>query len=579
METEHKFLPHLINAVPESGYGNRLSMYLIALEAWRRGLKVKFFYEDNPENKMLIRYTLADEKNEYYFNSSLGEKLTKYAYDICENKDETKKILSKSNIPVPKGKRFTEENDIEVILEYANQLGYPLVIKPVSENAGIGVFSNLKNEKELLSSLLYLQEELGFKDILVEEHIEGSEHRFLLVDGKVVAVVNRVPANIKGDGINTIERLIDLKNKSKIGNPTISSKGIEKDIEVTNSIKSLNYDYTSIPAEGEIIYLRSKSNVSRGGDPIDVTHKIPEEMKQIAENVPKAIEGLDICGLDMIIDEEYKNAVILEVNTKPMIGLHVFPIAGEPIDVISPIIDYYFPETAGKYKTNLYFDFNSVISPIRDRSVKKVELIPVPTTKNISSEMYSIEGEIDSEYKQKIRLLALEKKINGNLQEVSSNKYKLIVAHEDREIIDDFMDEVHKINEDSLLTYEKEKKNLPIKIGFEVYDISGQEKRIAAQIDKTEKLSRENKKINREVKKLKDVNKELKSEIIADRRQNSILGKRIMDLEKENRKTLGKIERLSIENSEMKNELSKIIESSSWKVIKPLRNIRGFIKK
>src|SRR5690625_1506608 len=91
IQMEAEFLHHLRNAVPKSGYGNRLSMYLISLEAWRRGLKVTYFYEKNPENKMLVRYTLADEKNEYYFNSSLGDKLTEVAFDISENKDKTKK--------------------------------------------------------------------------------------------------------------------------------------------------------------------------------------------------------------------------------------------------------------------------------------------------------------------------------------------------------------------------------------------------------------------------------------------------------------------------------------------------------
>src|SRR5690625_7800175 len=93
---------------------------------------------------MLVRYTLADEKNEYYFNSSLGDKLTEGAFDICENKDKTKKILSEAGLPVPKGKKFTKGTNIETIIDYANQLDYPLVLKPTNENAGIGVFSNIQ---------------------------------------------------------------------------------------------------------------------------------------------------------------------------------------------------------------------------------------------------------------------------------------------------------------------------------------------------------------------------------------------------------------------------------------------------
>ena len=38
----------------------------------------------------------------------------------------------------------------------------------------------------------------------------------------------------------------------------------------------------SIPQKDEIIYLRENSNVSTGGDSIDVTDQIPDDYKKIA---------------------------------------------------------------------------------------------------------------------------------------------------------------------------------------------------------------------------------------------------------------------------------------------------------
>src|SRR5690625_951168 len=213
--TEYKWLPHLENAVPSKGYGNRLSMYLIALEAWRRGLNIRFFRLENPENKMLIRYSIGNENEEYRFESSRGEKLTSHAYEICENKDETKKVLAKAGIPVPEGKRFKPNQSVEEIIKYTNALGYPVVIKPISENAGKGVFSNIETENELRNSLDYVRNELNYKDIIVEKHIEGIEHRLFIVKGKLLGAVNRVPANIVGDGKNTIDQLIKQKNRER----------------------------------------------------------------------------------------------------------------------------------------------------------------------------------------------------------------------------------------------------------------------------------------------------------------------------------------------------------------------------
>src|SRR5690625_807837 len=203
-------------------------MYLIALEAWRRGLVVKFFLKDNPENKLLIRYSIGDSEQEYAFESSRGGKLSPYAYEVCENKDETKKVLSKAGIPVPEGKRFTENISDEKIIEYSNKLGYPVVLKPVSENAGKSVISNIKSKESFKDGLHYVRNKLNFKDVIVEKHIEGKEHRIFIVNGKVLAVTNRIPANIEGNGKNSIDELIESKNKSKQINQTNASKYIKK---------------------------------------------------------------------------------------------------------------------------------------------------------------------------------------------------------------------------------------------------------------------------------------------------------------------------------------------------------------
>src|SRR5690625_3175123 len=121
------WLENLENAVPVSGYGNRLSMYLIALEAWRRGIQVKFYYLDNQENKMLIRYSLRYNDKEHLFESSMGDKLTRKAFNTCENKDKTKKYLKLAGISGPQGERFREDEGRGEILTYGKLLGLPVV--------------------------------------------------------------------------------------------------------------------------------------------------------------------------------------------------------------------------------------------------------------------------------------------------------------------------------------------------------------------------------------------------------------------------------------------------------------------
>src|SRR5699024_9163600 len=149
MINEELWLDHLIHATPVEGYGNRMSMFLISLEAWRRGIDVKFYTIDNPENKLLIRYALSHNGKSVSFNSSLSYQLPEEIYNLCQDKDLTKKRLAEHGIRVPKGEKLTKDTDLVYLSNLATELSYPVVMKPVGENAGKGVFSNITDESML----------------------------------------------------------------------------------------------------------------------------------------------------------------------------------------------------------------------------------------------------------------------------------------------------------------------------------------------------------------------------------------------------------------------------------------------
>ncbi|MGG0815607.1 hypothetical protein ABE142_23525 [Paenibacillus alvei] len=44
----------------------------------------------------------------------------------------------------------------------------------------------------------------------------GKEYRFLVTGDEVVGILHRVPANVVGDGIHTIEPLVHKKNKDPL---------------------------------------------------------------------------------------------------------------------------------------------------------------------------------------------------------------------------------------------------------------------------------------------------------------------------------------------------------------------------
>ena len=460
------WLDHLVHATPVEGYGNRMSMFLISLEAWRRGIDVKYYTIDNPENKVLIRFALTHNGRTLNFYSSLCEQMSKEAFDICESKYLTKKQLSANGIRVPKGEKFSKDADKDHLVSLAAELNYPVVMKPVSENAGKGVFSNITNKNMLLKTFNYLTNELGYHEVLLEEFIEGEEHRILTVGDKVVGIVKRVPANIVGNGKDSIRRLIRAKNKSKQFNPVIAKKTIDIDRELKSQIEHAGYGLDDILEEGKKLFVRSKSNISTGGDPIDVMDDVDPSVIEMAEKAAQAIPGLEVSGLDMMINPETQEKVIIEINTRPMIGLHVFPEGGKPRDIVKEIVDYYFPETKNIERSRLYFDFGRITASLDGVATKEIALQSItPQTYHAKRYLLSIDGN-NHKLRRDIRRHALVDDIYGYAKGAGFNLLEVVLASPIKEKINSFFSLHYQDSEFRFEIIEEQDWNYAVNVGF-----------------------------------------------------------------------------------------------------------------
>src|SRR5699024_10552906 len=202
-------------------------------------------------------------------------------------------------------------------ISYANEIGYPVVLKPVVGAKGQGVIPGIQDEESLVESLSYLKEKLPTSKLILEKHYKGEEFRVYVIEDEVIAVINRVPANITGDGKHTIKELINIKNKERKKNPRLYSCLIKIDIEIENKLKRLGLDIDYITENGNRIFLRDKSNISMGGDSIEVTETFPEEIKIIAINALGTIENFPVGGVDIIYDGS--TAIVVELSPTPQI--------------------------------------------------------------------------------------------------------------------------------------------------------------------------------------------------------------------------------------------------------------------
>ncbi|WP_052254693.1 acylphosphatase [Salinicoccus sp. YB14-2] len=476
-------LPQLTGDIVKNARKTRLDAFAVAIEGWRRGLKLTWYTKDsehfddmiifgvNPPGRL---FSLSSDEKTHYFFRTRGDLVSNEAVEVGSEKDETKEILLEKGVPVPLGKGFPPEATDEEIIEYSKTIDYPIVFKPTNASQGDGVVTNIQDDEGFLKALKYVRHDLGYKEVIVEQHVEGEEYRVYVVDDKVVAIYNRKPANIIGDGKHDIEELIGLKNRERRKNARLNSCLIEMDIEILEFIQEAGYALTSIPEKGERIYLRQKTNVSTGGDPLDATDDLSDEIKQIAVDALKALPGFIHGGVDIIVNENRAQnvpAVVIELNPTAQIGGALFPLRGTARDVPGAIIDYYFPETAhiDTSESKVYFDFINVLEPLENRSALEVEVSPAPMGK-LHIKRFVVTGQVQRHnYHRWLKQSALDRNLHGYVKNTVFNEIEIVIAGTDPAVINDFKEQISNYPQASKVNnITEEKWDEPVTVGFEI---------------------------------------------------------------------------------------------------------------
>ncbi|ARI82587.1 cyanophycin synthetase [Microcystis sp. LEGE 00066] len=269
------------------------------------------------------------------------------AVELACDKEGTKTILKDGGIPVPRGTVIQYLDELSAAIEEVG--GFPIVIKPLDGNHGRGISIDVKTQQEAEEAYDLASAASKTRSVIVERYYKGSDHRILVINGKVAAVAERIPAHVVGDGRSTVEELIEITNQDPNrgdGHANVLTK-ITIDKTSLNVLEKQGHELTSILAHGEIAYLRATANLSTGGIAVDRTDEIHPENVWIAQRVAKLI-GLDIAGIDVVTEDIRKplrevDGVIVEVNAAPGFRMHVAPSRGLPRNIAAPVIDMLFP--------------------------------------------------------------------------------------------------------------------------------------------------------------------------------------------------------------------------------------------
>jgi cyanophycin synthetase len=265
---------------------------------------------------------------------------------IASDKDLTNRLLQDVGIPAPRGELVRTPDEA---IAAAARIGYPVVLKPLDGNHGRGVCLDLGNEAEVRACFPSAATESRDGRIVVERYLSGKDYRILVVDKRVVAVAERVPAHVVGDGVSTVGELVEIANadpRRGVGHEKVLTR-IPLNERTLETLARQGLALDSVPGAGQHVRLQQTGNMSTGGTSIDRTDEIHPVNAEIARQAAMII-GLDVAGVDMIAPDIARSVRetgggIVEVNAGPGFRMHTHPTEGHPRRVGRAVVDMLFP--------------------------------------------------------------------------------------------------------------------------------------------------------------------------------------------------------------------------------------------
>jgi len=269
--------------------------------------------------------------------SAIGE-------SIASDKDLTKTLLASCGVPVPEG---AVVRSADAAWEEAEDIGLPVVVKPVDGNHGRGVTLNLMNEADVKAAYAIAAEAGDSSAVLVERYVPGNEHRLLVVGSKVVAAAKGESLFVTGDGKSTVLELCNsqINTDPRRGESEEHPLGLvnPNDEEIKLDLQRQGLTAASIPQDGQKVLIQPNGNVAD-----DVTDEMHPDVAYVAALAARVV-GLDIAGIDLVCEDisrplEEQRGAIIEVNSSPGLLAHIKPATGKPREVGKAIVEHLFAD-------------------------------------------------------------------------------------------------------------------------------------------------------------------------------------------------------------------------------------------
>ncbi len=351
-----RLVNHLVEPDPDLDFAQELEQFILRAERTAFGPSTQAILDEAVARDIpwirLNQYSLVQlgqGVHQKRVRATMTSATSAIAVDVASDKDLTTRLLGAAGLPVPKQDSV---RSVERAVAVADRIGYPVVVKPLDGNHGRGVCLDLGDADAVREAFPVAQEESRRGWVVVESYVEGRDYRCLIIDGRLGAVAERVPAHVIGDGHSTVEQLVEQTNadpRRGVGHEKVLTR-IRVDDAALALLKEQGHGPDDVPPAGEMVKLTLTGNMSTGGISIDRTYEAHPENVEIAEEAARVI-GLDIAGIDFICPDitlpvRETGGAICEVNAAPGFRMHTHPTIGEPQFIAKPVVDMLFPPGA-----------------------------------------------------------------------------------------------------------------------------------------------------------------------------------------------------------------------------------------
>jgi cyanophycin synthetase len=348
-----RLVNHLVEAEPGFDFDAELERFILEAERTAFGPSTQAIIDEAVARDIpwlrLNDYSLVQlgqGVHQQRIRATMTSKTGSLAVDVAGDKEQTNRLLAAAGLPVPKAVSVRSPEDA---VAAAGRVGFPVVVKPLDGNHGRGVQLDLRSGEEVAAAFPAAQAEARRGWVVVESYVTGNDYRVLVVGGMMVAVAERVPAHVTGDGTSTVARLVEETNadpRRGVGHEKVLTR-IRVDEAAVELIRAQGFELDDVPPKGAMVKLTLTGNMSTGGISIDRTDEAHPDNVEIAEEAARVV-GLDVAGIDFItpdIAEPVREAGggIVEVNAAPGFRMHTHPTIGEPQYVAKPVVDLLFP--------------------------------------------------------------------------------------------------------------------------------------------------------------------------------------------------------------------------------------------